>query len=416
MLFPTRLARFISFLLAVFIPPLSVFFGIVGKITVRDPEGEMRAIREKSGFIAGVCHPRPEYDRIKTANIGWIRQDIPLPFDENGNVTRSYQNVKENLRKYVENGIQVMAVTPNPYSYLAAGLDIRNEEDIPQIQQIARFYVQDLRDIVGLFQVCNEMGVDRFTKPFTLDEAAKFIGVQLEAMYPLRGNIRIGYNLGGLGILQLPKLMKPYNQYADYVGADLYFGSFENVVKSLDTYTAVLKAIHAVTRKPLILAEFGYIGCGEPKTDEEKQRILEQYGVHSEEEARENIDAFIEKLPEPLHDEFEEYYADLSAKEKADLLFKGEFAHHLYRELSEGVSLRGYAHTPDGQAKFFADLIPKLKALDFLMGTFVYMWDDSEFCYICGQADCPIETGWGIVDGQGVEKPAYYAVQKAFAD
>ena len=43
------------------------------------------------------------------------------------------------------------------------------------------------------------------------------------------------------------------------------------------------------------------------------------------------------------------------------------------------------------------------------------MWNDSAQCYICGQADCPVETGWGIIDGEGQAKPSYYTVQKAFA-
>ena len=68
-----------------------------------------------------------------------------------------------------------------------------------------------------------------------------------------------------------------------------------------------------------------------------------------------------------------------------------------------------------GQAKFYTDLIPRLKSLDFCIGAFIYMWDDSDHCYVCGQKDCPVETGWGIVDGEGNLKPAYYAVQKAFA-
>ena len=83
--------------------------------------------------------------------------------------------------------------------------------------------------------------------------------------------------------------MRPYHKYTDYIGVDLYFGTFENVVKSMETYPAVMKMLHAVTGKPIILAEFGYIGCGEPKTPEEKAEILEKYGVHSEEEAKQTL-------------------------------------------------------------------------------------------------------------------------------
>lgn len=415
MQFPTVLARIISVFLAVITPLLSSVFGMLGKFT--EIPGEAVAAMEKAGgFMAGICHPEPEYQQIKDANIGWIREDIPFPFDENGQLTQSYIYMKNTLKEYADNGIKVMAITPNPRSYLEHGLDIRDPDDIDEIREIARFYIRDYQGIAGAFQIANEMGVDRFTKPFKLTEAAKFIGVQLKAMYPLRGDILIGYNLGGLGIAVMPFLMMPYSRYTDYVGADLYFGSFENVIKSMETFPALIKMIHTVTRKPIIISEFGYIGYGEPKTEEEKTAILEKYGVHSEEEARQNIDAFIDALPERIRDEFHTYYKDLSDDEKWALLFEGEYANHIYCELPEDFILTGYPHSPEGQAKFYADVIPIFKSLDYCIGAFIYMWNDSEACYVCGQSDCPVETGWGIVDGKGNEKPAYYTVRDAFAN
>ncbi len=414
---PTILAKLVSILLAIVTPILSLGFGAVGKLHVRSAIPAAQQVEQTAGgFMAGICHPEPAYKKIKAANIGWIREDIPFPFDENGKLTKSYKDCKKELKAYADHGIKVMAITPNPTKYLAHGLDIRNEEDLEEIRRIARFYIRDYKGIAGAFQIANEMGVDRFTKPFTMREAAKFIGVQLEEMYPLRGEILIGYNLGGFGIAELPPLMRKYNTYVDYIGVDLYFGSFENIVKSINTYPAILREVHAVTGKPLVVAEFGYMGYGAPKTAAERKEILEQYGVHSEAQARQNIDAFIAKLPTSLREEFEEMYSGKSSREKAKLLFKGEYANHIYRELAKGVELRGYPHSPEGQAKFYADLIPKLKALDFCKGAFIYMWNDSPRCYVCGQEDCPVETGWGIVDGKGKEKPAYYAVQKAFAE
>ena len=55
-------------------------------------------------------------------------------------------------------------------------------------------------------------------------------------------------------------------------------------------------------------------------------------------------------------------------------------------------------------------------AMDYVCGAVIYCWGDSDACYVCGQADCPVETGWGLVDLNGNPKPAYYAVQKAFSE
>ena len=48
-------------------------------------------------------------------------------------------------------------------------------------------------------------------------------------------------------------------------------------------------------------------------------------------------------------------------------------------------------------------------------GAIVYSYSDSDACYICGQSDCPVETGWGLVDLDGNPKPAYHAVKEGFA-
>ena len=403
----------ISFFLAILVPILSLSFVQSGEVPVSDLETS-RMLRKAGGFMTGVCHANPDYTAIRNANIGWVREDVPFPYDEDGRLSRSYLYWKERMQPYVKEGIRILAITPNPSEYLENGLDVRNADDVPRIQSIARFYAKDLKGIAGAFQIANEMGVDRFTLPFTIADAAKFIGVQLTAMRAVSDDVPIGYNLGGAGLYKLPFRMLRYNAYADYVGLDLYFGSFENIIKSIDAYPAIMRLFHIVTGKPILLTEFGYIGCGEPKTAEEKRAILEEYGFGSEEEAAQDIDAFISRLPGPFRREIEKYYGDLSSEEKAQLLFQGEYANHLYRELPEGFELEGYPHTPQGQAAFFADLIPRLRALRFCAGAFVYMWHDSDRCYVCGQPDCPVETGWGLIDGEGRPKDAYYAVKETF--
>ncbi len=412
MVFPTLLAKIVGFILAMLTPALNFFMtDITGPIN----KSEEIALEKVGGFMKGVCHAEPQYDLIKEGNIEWFRDDIPFPYDENGNLSQSYLSWKEYVQEYADNGIRIFGITPYPEDYLEYGLDPRNPDDREAIQDIARFYVNDLKDIVGAFQVTNEMGIDRFTYPLTMEEAYEFIGMQLEAMYPIRGDILIGYNLAALSIATMPFKMKPYHQYCDYVGVDLYLGCFENLLKNANQFITVLSYVRKITGKPVILCEFGYISMGEPKTDEEKKAILESYGYSSEEEARADIDNFIKALPEELANEFDRY-ADETPEYRADLMFEGEFSNHLYTELHDGFGLYGFPHTPEGQADFFSYIIPKIRARDYIIGAFVYMWDDTGDCYVCGQAECPVETKWGLVDSEGNPKPSYYAIQEAFAD
>ncbi len=408
----TFLFKIIGFLLAI-ITPFASF--IVIDPTVPFDE-EIAVVEDKvGGYMKGVCHAEPQYDLLKEANIGWIRDDIPFAFNKDGSLSQSYINWKAEIQNYADNGIKVMAITPYPEDFIEYGLDPREPANKEAIQDVARFYLNDLKDIVGAFQITNEMGIDRFTLPLTLEEAAYFIGIQLEAMYPDRGDIIIGYNLGGLAILQLPGLMKDYHQYCDYVGLDMYLGCFEPVLKNPNQYITILNFVRRITGKPIIMCEFGYIGLGEPKTKEEKQAILEGYGFSSEKEAREHIDEFIANLPPDLADEFDKY-ANETPEFRANQMFDGEYSNHLYRELPDGYGLYGFPHTPEGQAEFFSYIIPKIRNLDYVVGSFIYCWEDSGDCYVCGQSDCPVETKWGLIDGEGNPKPSYYAVKEAFAD
>ncbi len=411
-------------LLAILIKVLSLVLSIITPLLMCisfEPtakyDKECKEVTEKiGGFMKGVCHARGDYEMMKEANIEWTRKDIPFPYDKNGNISQSYINWKAEMKEYVDNGIKIFAITPYPDDYIEYGLDPRDPASKEGIQDIARFYVEDLRGIVGAFQVTNEMGIDRFTLPLTLDEAAEFIGIQLEAMYPIRGDIIIGYNLGGLSVVTLPFKMMKWHKYCDYVGLDMYLGSFENIAKELNQYLVILGFVRRVTNKPVIMCEFGYIGYGEPKTEEEKIAVLQKYGYNSEAEAAADIDNFISKLPKDLSEEITELYPNHTAEQKAAMLFEGEYRNHLYCTLPDGFGLNGYTHTPEGQGKFYEDLIPKMLKLDYVVGAVIYCWEDSDDCYVCGQAECPVETGWGLVDRDGNAKPAYYAVQKAFAE
>lgn len=400
----------VGFILALLTP--------LASLVLTDPavmfDDEIQIVENKTGgFIRGVCHPDDNFELIKDANIEWIREDLPLPVNADGSSNIHYENWKREASQFAENGIRIMAITPYPDDYIEIGLDPRVPENEAKIKEIAQFYVNDLKDVVGAFQITNEMGVDRFTYPLTMEEAARFIGIQLEAMQPVKGNIITGYNLTAQGLLELPGLMKPWHQYCDYVGLDLYLGCFEGFTKSIEQNIVALKYVRRVTGKPVIMCEFGYIGLGEPKTDKERIAVLEKYGYSSEEEAIADIDNFIAKLPGSIPVEFEQYKEE-SVDFRAQLLFNGEYRNHIYCELPEGYGLYGYEHTPEGQAKFYEYMLAKAADLDFVVGSFIYCWQDSGACYICDQEECPVETKWGLIDYAGNPKQAYYAVQNGY--
>ena len=190
---------------------------------IKQSSEETKKLRKD--FILGVCHPNENYKLIREANIGWIRIDIPYPYDKDGNISPHYESFKARCKGYVDNGIKVMAVTPYPQPFIENGLDPRCAENEEGIREVARFLAKDLQGLVGAFQVTNEMGIPRFTIPLKMDEAARFIAIQLEALYPVKGDILIGYNSAGPQA-DLHTKLRDYHKYCDYVGVDIYLGCF----------------------------------------------------------------------------------------------------------------------------------------------------------------------------------------------
>ena len=376
------------------------------------PETE-EAKRKVGGFMKGICHPGDNYAQITGAGIEWNRMDIAFPFDTGGNIRQEYLNWKEEARRYQANGVRVMAVTPYPRTFIEYGVDPRLPENEDRVREIAVFLLEDLRGLVEVYQITNEMGLPQFMKPLTTREAVRFIGIQLAAMHPRKGDVLLGYNSSGPQA-DLHSLMRPWHKYCDYVGIDIYLGCFVAAGNWMYMFEALMRYLWSLTGKPILLAEFGYISGGAPKTQEERRAVLQRYGVASEQEAREKLGLFMKNL-EAAEPKLHGRATNLASGNPADLLFNTMERNHFYSEMPKGVVIKKYPHTPEGQADFYRDIFPLLAKLPFALGAFIYCWRDKERCGYCGQADCPQETRWGLVDPECREKPSYYAVRDALA-
>lgn len=306
-----------------------------------------------------------------------------------------------------------MLVTPCPREYATTPFSPTDPVYKKQIVRDIRYLAKDLQGLVSAFQVANEMQVEYFRSPLTEAQSRVYLALQLRALQPVKGSILIGFNLNGFTMVSYVRRMQPYFRYCDYIGLDLYLGCFESQFKSLAMYDLVLRFLWSFCKKPIWLAEFGYIGIGQPKSPEEKTQILQSYGVQTQEQAAADIHGFISRLPERFRRHLLQYVEYGSDAELAEKLFHTELCNHLYRELPEGVQLRKYRHTPEDQARFLTDVFQRLQRLPFVCGAFVYCYTDSDICYICGQQGCPVETGWGLVDTNGRRKPAWYALRDA---
>ena len=378
------------------------FFGSIFNL----PDKRVQALTDVcGGFIYGVCHPNENYEMLSDAGLKWVRFDIPYPYAADGSISRNYLNFKDRAKGYTDRGFKVMAVTPYPKDYINIG-GFDPVENAEKTQELAVFLYNDLKDITGAFQITNEMGVDGFTRPLTLEQAAVFIGVQLEALDPIAENFPIGYNSAGIA-KNLHKLMKPYLRYCDYVGIDLYNGNQGNSKAS--SYADDVKELYSITRKPIIVQEFGFWSEGGPKTDEQKAGILAYYGYAGEAEAIADGAAFIAKLPPQFRQRLKDLYPD-DEEHWAELVFSKEYQ-HFYGE-TDAKTMESIPHTPEGQAEYFRRVMGELLKLNCLAGIIIYCCQDMAYCYVCGHSWCPFETKWGLFHIDGTPKPAYYTVKE----
>lgn len=385
---------------------------IIKSYFIKKSSPETEAFREKTGFIRGVTSADEGYELLKGANIEWVRESLPAPFMADGSVNERYTEFKEMCLRYKEQGIRVMGITPLPNEYLGCGIDIRQPDGEEKLREVSRFIIEDVRDIVGGLQIANELGMPRFMIPYNMDECIRFLGIQMEEMYPLRGNCVIGYNSAGPQV-DLHLGMKPYLKYCDYVGMDMYLGCFFSLPGFTWLFDVMVRYLWAFTGKPVLMQEFGYIGGGKPKTRKEKDAILQSYGFSDEKEAKKDIMKFVDALPEHFRNHVK-FVCGEDEKVTTDFMFAGDMTNHLYKELPAITVIPGMPHTPDGQAKFFRKVIRRLHKLPFMCGTIIYCYCDFHYCGYCGQTDCPTETLWGLVDIDRNPKPSYYAVKEEF--
>ena len=376
-------------------------------------------VEKAGGYMYGVCWPTEYYKRLKDVGFGWVRFDIPFPYDTSGNLRAEYTAFKKKAQGYADNKIKVMAVTPYPRDFLdTGGYDPGDSANAARVREIITFLANDLRGVIAGMQLSNELNHTGHIRPFTtLQQSADFIGLQAKALADVKGDLIIGYNSAGYSTTW-NNLMKPYLKYVDYVALDLYYGTYDT--GTLNSYLNDVDRLYQAVKKPVLMAEFGYASKGSP-TAEDCAAILESYGYASEAEARADIEHLVAQLPQKFQTLIQENYPNHA--DWGDAVFV-KYVTHFYgfNKLASTDPLTDMdlaepdiTHTQEGQAAFYRQLIPLLRQHQYLIGFFVFSWNDRSGCGTCGLERCPNENSWGLVDAHDFKKPSYYAVKDAIA-
>ncbi|MDR2524873.1 MAG: hypothetical protein LBC83_01570 [Oscillospiraceae bacterium] len=415
-------------------PGLAVlpWYAATGVIRPRTND-KVDAFNEKvDGFMRGVTHVDSEPDSAvwKASNFNWATlSDLPMPVLADGNENPEYIAYIARCRVWKEAGTSIKVVTPYPIAYSRIGIDPRTEEGVERVREIARKIIRDLRDCVGAIQISNELSVPRFNTvleadgsevSLTAEQAAVFLGEQGKAMAEEgKGNVIVGWNNVAPGF-DIHMAMKPWFQYFDYVGLDMYLGMWFPTGNWPFLFELMLDMLWSYVQLPIVFCEIGYTSFGTPKTQAEKDAhiaLLTGGAYTSEADAKANIADFITRLPQVMQDTIRR---DAAGNEEYFVFDpKSDFYNHLFKQMAEGHVISGYPHSEKGQADFYQDMIPRIvKNRPYLRGMLIHCWSDSNgTCYYCGQEDCPSEDGLGLVildnEGNASPKLGYYTAREA---
>ncbi len=344
-----------------------------------------------SELLIGIsAEPAADTALIMDAGIGWVRQDFPFPFTDRlgGNLTEDYRRARETARAWGGQGLQVMGVTPligiGGYKSDADGTmrfvwndwlppwmgAAGSEEYYRSYQELCVFLAQDLRGIVQMWQITNEMDIPIFAGPLKPRQASELILRAARGLKETDSSLIVGTNTagGGYAYYLYGRLYADPGCCLDYCGVDGYYGSWAD--GGPDSWAGRIAELYELTGTRVLVNEWGYASAGEVMNAEERR-------------ARNNGASACQ---------FRKWPASWDG-----------------------------GHTPAAQADYVRLVYRTFLAYrEILLGAFFYRWEDQERCWQCGSPECPLEIAWGLVDLQGRPKPAFSAfkegVQRLLSD
>lgn len=360
-------------------------------------------------MIKGICHGYGDFEKIKDCGFEWHRIDCPPPFDsKTGKLSEHYIKFKEYCVHLHEQGFKVMLITPGPaWAFRQTGMDIRKEGGRAEIFEMHRFLAHDMKGIADGWQVANEVNVYFFRSPYDFDEAISYVEAGIRGIRQADSEVLLGYNFSEYDETSVYMInrLKCVNHMCDYMGLDAYHGTW--IKGTPDDLISDVKKLNAHTGKPVLVQEFGFASRGEVIRDGEFDEAMQELGFKNFDDAAAHCEEYLSRISPLLAGHIKaaprkEWESNLRHQEP-----------HILKKWVGGSD--EYPHTPQGQAKWFKEVITKLADTPCVLGFMLFSWHDAGHCFFCSDADCPCETAWGLIGNDEKEKPAYFAVKEAMS-
>lgn len=335
----------------------------------------MARVRPK---IAGITPSgNHDYALMAQAGIGWLRWGLGFPFGERPDrASERFRRRLREARRLRRIGFGLLGGTfgPGSFRYDPAKRDTVWRSGLPAwagepgsesyfaaVAEAARAVGTACRGVVALWQIANEPDIDIFRGSLTQDQVARFLLASARGVKAGDPSARTGINIGELspyaaGLIERTYLVKdgPF----DYIGLDGYFGSWQP--GGPWSWQGYIDDAYRLTGRPVLINEWGYSSLGSAPPSEDLRRTRH-------------------------------YNQGVCRSRTWPRVWRSE-------------------HSPREQADYVR--VAKRLFLDHprVAGDFFFKWSDDPACWQCGQAACPAECAWGLVDVNGVPKPAWHAL------
>ena len=310
---------------------------------------------------------------MREAGLQWLRFGIGMDqeqFFKGANQPEAFYRRRGKITQLRTDGFQIMGLTPGPLGMSDAAGKPGSPEYYANYRRLCNFLGQEFKGLIDYWQIANELDIWIFRDKLTIEQSAEFLKAGLRGMRDAGKDLKIGINVtlfpskpgevdGNTdkheGVFIAKSIYHDPSLDLDYVGFDSYPGTCRD--GGPESWHEYLDAFHELTKKPVIVQEYGYSAAGEIMTGEENKS-----GIYP---------CKIKK----------------------------------WRYGWKGV------HTPEVQADFVTESLKIFAEKPYVIGASYYCWKDSETCWECGSPDCPIQTAFGLVDCKNNLKPSYHSLK-----
>jgi len=224
-----------------------------------------------------------DVDLARKAGIEWTRLGFSMPFEDRmaGRLTQRYVETRAEAEALHRSGMNILGVTPLPYHSRwepdqNGNLQLKPTPGLPEwvgpigsekynkgYEEICAWLADDLRGIIPVWQIANELDIDLFAGPLTPRQCCELILHGARGIKRADPSLLVGHNPAGdpESYYLYGWLYGRGEPLLDYCGVDAYYGTWQ--AGGPESWGKRITELSELTGVPLLVCEWGFASGGE---------------------------------------------------------------------------------------------------------------------------------------------------------